>query len=334
MKKTLCFLILLVVCGVPVWGANYRIEVLQVGNVDAFDTAINSMKAELAKNGLIEGQNLNIKRTVIDADAEAGTWERVKILLRIRTSTAKIVEAKPDLVVTVGTPATKYSKEKIIAAGIPLLFTCVAIPELVGCKSKHEAGPGFSGATLYMDPTDVLQMTRLAFPNLKTLGAIHSDDENAVGYVAEAKGKALKMGITMYARQVNKSAQITPVANELLDKGIEAFFVPIDVYYALRNYEPTRDLAAISHKTKAPVISSVLGGAKGSRGGLLYIAPDFRVVGTLSGKQATRVLKEGVKPETLPVARQEKLDIIIDLVELKSLGITLPMQLLQLAKPL
>lgn len=334
MKKTIYLVLVFLFCALPCQGAGYRIEILQVGNVDAFDMAVAAIKAELAKNGLVEGQNLSINRTVIDADAEAGLWEKAKIFLKIKSNASRIADAKPDLVITVGTPATKYSKDKIIAAGIPLLFTGVAIPELVGCRSKTQAGPGFSGATIYMDPKDVLQLAKLALPNLKVMGVIHSDDENAVAYVQEAKAKAAQLGITIHAKQVNKSDKLTPAANELVSKGIDAFFIPIDVYYALRDYEPTKELRAFTHTKKIPGIASVIGGHKGSRGAVLYIAPDFRVVGGLSGKQAVKILKEGVKPETLPVARQEKLDIHIDLVELKALDLQLPMQVLQLAKPL
>ncbi|MEN6475956.1 MAG: ABC transporter substrate binding protein [Syntrophaceae bacterium] len=334
MKKSLYIAIVFLFCALPCQGANYRIEILQVGNVDAFDMAVAALKAELAKNGLVEGQNLSINRTVIDADLDAGIWEKAKIFLKIKSNAARIAEAKPNLVITVGTPATKYSKDKIIGAGIPLLFTCVAIPELVGCKSKTQAGPGFSGATIYMDPRDVLQLTKLTFPKIKTIGVIHSDDENAIAYVQEAKSKSAEFGITILSKQVNKSSKFTPSGNELVAKGIEAFLIPIDVYYALRDYEPTQEMRVITHEKNIPVISSVLGGHKRSRGGVLYIAPDFGIVGGITGKQALKILKEGVKPETLPVARQEKLDIHIDLLELKALNLQLPMQVLQLAKPL
>ena len=321
-------------CSLPCQGADYRIEILQVGNVDAFDLAVASIKTELANNGLVEGQNLSINRTVIDADLDAGIWEKAKIFLKIKSHTSRITAAKPDLVITVGTPATKYSKDKIIAAGIPLLFTGVAIPELVGCKSKTQAGPGFSGATIYMDPKNVLQLTKLALPNLKSMGVVHSDDENAVAYVQEFKAKATQYGVTLHARQVNKSDKFTPAGNELVAKGIDAFLIPIDAYYALRDYEPSKELRKFTHEKKIPGIASVLGGHKGSRGAVLYIAPDFKIVGALSGKQAVKILKEGVKPETLPVAQQEKLDVHIDLAELKAMDQQFPMQVLKMAKPL
>ena len=105
-KRSLFVALVLLFCALPCQGAGYRIEILQVGNVDAFDMAVTAAKAELAKNGLIEGQNLSINRTVIDADLDAGIWEKAKIFLKIKNQAARIASAKPDLVITVGTPAT------------------------------------------------------------------------------------------------------------------------------------------------------------------------------------------------------------------------------------
>jgi len=334
MKKVFGILFLFLLIGLPGFAANYRIEVLQVGRVPFFDLALNALKAEMAKGGLVEGQNVTFNRTIIDADAEAGTWEKVKLLLKIKSASAKIAAAKPDLAITIGTAATKYGKDKIIAAGVPVVFTYVAMPMLVGCKSNTQSGPGFTGSTLYIDPKDVLQITKLAFPNLKTMGMIHSDDDAAMAYAKDAKAKAAQMGITIITKQVNMSSKLTPAGEELISKGIEAFYTPIDVYFGLRNNEPAREEWALQMKHKIPGISALLGDSKTGAGSVLYIAADFRVVGGLAGKQVVKILKEGAKPETLPVLRQENLVIHIDLNALKMLGIQLPNQILQIAKPL
>jgi len=318
----------------PCWGVNYRIEVLQVADLESFDVAVAAMKAELAQNGLVEGRNVKINRTVIEASVDASAWEKAKIFLKIGSNASRIAKSKPDLVVTIGTPATKYAKDKIIAAGIPLVFTGVAIPELVGCRSITQAGPGFTGTTIYHEPSGVLQTLRLALPRLKVLGVIYSDDENAAFYVEDVKRASARLGIAVYAKQVSQSDKITPVANDLLAKGVDAFYMPLDAYYTLRGYEPIRDLRALAYQKKIPVIGSVIGGPAHSRGAILYIASDFKTVGTLTGKQVLDILKDGLKPEAVPIARQEKLDIFIDRGELKAQGLSLSPQIFETAKPL
>lgn len=230
---------------------------------------------------------------------------------------------------TIGTPATKYSKDKIVKAGIPLVFSAVAIPELVGCVSKNQAGPGFTGITIYMDPSDVLRIAQLGLPNMKKIGIIHSDDDNAVAYTEEAKAKASQLGLEVVSRQVKMSDSPGSAAQELINEKIDAFFVPIDSYYGIRDFGPTREILKISFENKVPAISSITGNI---RGALLYIAPDFQVIGELTGGHVTKILKEKVPPESIPVGSEENLNVIVDLNASNKLGIKLPLQVLQIAK--
>lgn len=318
----------------PCLAAGYRIEVLQVGKVEPFDFVYNNMKKELAQNGLIEGQNLTINRTIIDADLDAGVWDKVKILMKIRSQAARIAEAKPDLAVTIATPATKYAKDKIIAAGIPLVFAGVYNPVAVGCKTISQPLPGMTGASNYIDPKDVLRITHLAFPTLKTLGTVYTDDDNAIKFIADAKAEAQKLGITILDKQISKSTKISASAKDLVAQGIDGFLLPADVYYGLRNYEAPRELRTILIPAKIPVVSCIIGGTSSSHGAVLNVGPSFGYVGELAGQQIVKILKEGQKPETLPVLRQENLTVQIDFDIVKILGLQLPSQILMVGKPL
>jgi putative ABC transport system substrate-binding protein len=326
------WLFLLVLFSIPCLAAEktYRIEVLQVTAIDPFKNAYNGFLKELEKNGIVKGQNLTINRTVIDFDVEkAGLWKKIGLLFRIRSEASRIAAKKPDLVLTIGTPATKYGKDNIIAAGIPVVFTAVAIPTAAECKSVTEAGPGFTGSTLWMDMNGVVKIMRLAFPKAKRIGVIHSEDDNAVAQVEELKKSAPSAGFTVISRQIDKNAHITPVAQELY-KQIDISVIPLDTYYALRKFEASNELRELNKTSKIPGV--ILAYVK-APGGTLYIGSDFAYIGALSGRQATKILKEGVKAETLPVMRQEDLGIMVDTKEMKELGIELPLGILQLAKP-
>ena len=328
LKKALYITIMLIAIGIPSYA--YHIEVLQVSDIEPFDETYHAFIDELAKNGIVQGKNLIINRHIIDADADASTWQKIKILFRIRGTASDIVKSRPDLVVTISTPATKYSKGKFIDAGIPVVFTDVAIPEKVGCRSKTVSGPGFTGTTLYIDPLKIFRIVKQVLPNIKTVGMIHSDDDNAIAYAEETKRKLPQIGIKVLTRQVKKSDSIKPAAQELISKGIDAFVIPIDSYYGLRNNEPSRDLFAMRRKG-IPVIASVA--PKGIKGALLYIGPDFDVMGRLTAHQVIKILKQGVKPEDIPVATQEDLNIRVDMDMVKFHGVKIPLEILQLAKP-
>jgi len=256
-------------------------------------------------------------------------WKKVGVLFEIKSTASKIVEARPDLVLTVGTPATKYAKDKIVAAGIPLVFTAVAIPEAAGCKSLTVAGPGFTGATLYLDMADALKIARLAFPEIKTVAIVHTDDDNAMAQVEQVKAVGSQAGFTFITKEISKNDKFTPAARELIAQGAQAFAVPLDTYYGLRNYEPCFELSDVSLKNKVPVLSLVHMKVPGA---ILYIGAEFPLIGALSGKQAAKILLEGAKPGDLPILRQEDLTIMVDSDRLKALQIELPMEILQLAK--
>ena len=313
----------------------YKIEVLQVLNDKAappFQHAYMGFLKELERNGIVQGKNLKVKRTIIDFDVErGGIFKKVGVLMEVKSAAAKIADRKPDLVLTIGTTPTKYGKDKIISAGIPLVFTAVAVPQAAGCKSLTEAGPGFTGATLHMDMKDALRIVKLAYPSVKTIGIIHSDDDSAIAHAAEAKKEGPGMGLTFITKEINRTESIKPAAHELIAKGVQAFIIPLDTYYGHRNAEPTAELAAISRSTKIPCISFML---HKNPGAVLYVGSDFTVIGSLAGQQAVKILKEGAKPESLPILRQQDLMILVDVKQMKALGgHQLPLEILKLAKP-
>ncbi|MCU0576258.1 MAG: ABC transporter substrate-binding protein [Desulfobacterota bacterium] len=308
----------------------FRIEVLQVTNIEPYQKSYSAFIAELARNGFVQGKNLEIRRKIIGFDMEkANLWSRVGVLMQIKGEAMRIADVKPDLVLTIGTPSTKHAKDKVIGAGIPLVFTAVAIPTAAGCKSQTQAGPGFTGSTLYMSMKDALKIVKLAFPKLKTIGIVHSDDENGIAHVEEAKKVAPTLGMTVISKEIDKNSKLTPVLGELQKQGVEAFAVPLDTYYGLRNYEACHELEKFSMQTKIPAFSFALMKVPGA---LLYVGSDFGEIGTLSGQQAAKILKGEAKPEALPILKQEDLRILVDTKMMKALNWQLPMDLLRLAK--
>jgi putative tryptophan/tyrosine transport system substrate-binding protein len=309
----------------------YKIEVLQVAKIEAFDLAYNEFLNTLKSEGIIKGKNLKVNRVVIDYNIEGGGFmDKAGLYLKLRSEASRIADAKPDLAVTIGTPATKYARDKITAAGVPLLFIAVAIPQAAGCKSLTDGGPGVTGATLYMDMKNAMKIVKAAFPNLKTIGMVSSEDENGVAHVQEAKKNAPAFGMTVISKEVAKKDSILPALKALKEQGAEAYAIPLDTYYGIKNYQNVNDLNEFCRANKIPVISFVFQHTKGA---VLSVGTDFDTVGALGGQNAIKILKEGKKPEQLPILKQEDLKIMVDTERMKALDIQIPMAILQLAKP-
>jgi putative ABC transport system substrate-binding protein len=307
-----------------------RVEVLQVTNIEPFQKSFMGFVKELERNGFVQGKNLEVRRKIIGFDMEkANMWSKIGVLMQIKSEAMRLADVKPDLVLTIGTPSTKFAKDKVIGAGVPLVFTAVAIPTAAGCKSMTQAGPGFTGSTLYMSMKDALKIVKLAFPKLKTIGIIHSDDENGIAHVEEAKKVAPTFGMTVISKEINKNDKITDSLGELKAKGVEAFAVPLDTYYGIRNYEACHELEKFSLQTKIPVFSFALMKVPGA---VLYVGSDFGEIGTLAGQEAAKILKGEARPESLPILKQEDLKILVDTHMLKALNFQLPMEILQIAQ--
>ncbi|HJV51242.1 MAG TPA: ABC transporter substrate binding protein [Noviherbaspirillum sp.] len=300
----------------------FRIEVLQVTDIEPYQQSLDGFLSALEDNDIEQGRNLEVHRTKIDFDIEkGGFWDKVGVLFRVRQEAHRIADAKPDLVLTIGTPATKYARAILEDAHIPVVFTAVANPLDADCSSLSDGGPGVTGSTLYTDMSESLKMVQQIFPSVKRIGMVHTDDENGVAHVAAARAKAEELKMAVMSREVNKHDSIVPSLKELYKDGAQMFAVPLDTYYGLRRYEPTIDLSDYGTEHKIPVISLAMVRVPGA---VLYVGADFRTVGSLAATQAAKILKRRTKPDVLPILRQEKPTVLLDPERAHALGITLP----------
>jgi putative ABC transport system substrate-binding protein len=306
----------------------YRIEVLQVTDIAPYQESLDGFLNTLKDNDIAVGKNLVVNRTTIASDSErGGFWNRLWVYLQVRSEAQRIVRARPDLVLTIGTAATKYARNALNDEQVPVVFTAVANPLEVGAASFRDAGPGVTGATLYTDMADSLKIVGEIFPGVKKVGMVHTDDENGMAHVQVAKLKGAAAGIEVMSRQVSKNDGIVPSLKELYDDGagVQMFAVPLDTYYGLRHYEPARDLGDFAMEHQVPVVALALARVPGA---MLYVGADFATVGGLSATQAVKILKRHVKPDVLPILKQDKPTVLVDPERLAALKVSLPAPLL------
>ncbi|MES2352371.1 MAG: ABC transporter substrate binding protein [Pseudomonadota bacterium] len=302
----------------------FKVEVLQVTDIEPYQEAYNGFIASLQASGLVAGKNLSVNRVAIDFDVEkGGFWSKLGVLLRIRQEAGRVVNAKPDMVLTIGTPATKYARGMLAEAHIPLVFTAVANPEDAGCVSLVDGGEGTTGSTLYTDMSDSLKLVKDVFPNVHRIGMVHTDDENGVANVAAATGSGKPLGLEVSARLVNKTDHIAPTLKELYNggHGVDMFAVPLDTYYGLHRYEAAMDLGDFGMEHQVPVVTLAMVRVPGAA---LYIGADFTQVGRLAGNQAAKILQRHTKPDVLPILRQQNPTVLVDPARMAALHITLP----------
>lgn len=302
----------------------FKVEVLQVTDIEPYQEAYAGFIGALRANQIEAGRNLRVNRVKVDFDVErGGFWSKVGVVMRIRQEAQRIAAAKPDLVLAIGTPATKYARGILEDAKVPLVFTAVANPVDAGCVSLADCGPGVTGSTLYTNTRDALAMVHRVFPNANRIGMVHTDDENGVANVAAAAGGARELGMAVTSRQVAKTDNIVPALKALHQhgEGVQMFAVPLDTYYGLHRYEAAIDLGDYGAEHKLPVVTLAMVRVPGAA---LYVGAEFGKVGALAGVQAAKILKNRTKPEVLPVLRQEKPTVLADPARLAALDVKLP----------
>jgi putative ABC transport system substrate-binding protein len=307
----------------------YRVDVLQVTDIEPYQDAYDGFLEALKEQGIVQGKNLKIHRVKVAFDIErGGFWNRLGALMKVRQEAVRMAEEKPDLVLTIGTPATKYARGILEDAKVPVVFTAVAHPQDAGCISLVDGGPGVTGATLYTSMQDTLKIVQRIFPNTGRIGMIHTDDENGVANVAAAALSAKPLGMAVTARQVEKTESIVPSLKALYHEGdgVDMFAVPLDTYYGMHRYEAAIDLGEFGKENKVPVVTLAMVRVPGAA---LYVGAEFSKVGALAGQQAARILKYHTKPEILPILRQEHPTVLLDPTRIAALDIKLPPAVLE-----
>lgn len=306
-----------------------RIEVLQVTDIEPYQKSLDGFIKTLKDNNIVLGKNLEVNRVKIDFDVEhGGFWDKLGVVLRIKQEAERIAKVKPDLVLTIGTAATKYARNILDANRIPVVFTAVADPLDADCTSLMDGGPGVTGATLFIDMSDSMKIVKQVFPTVARIGMVHSEDVNGISHVENTRLASKEFGVDVLSATVDKKDSIIPAVKSLYEegRGAQIFAVPLDTYYGLRRNEPTHDLSEFGSEFNVPIVSFAMIAVPGAA---LYIGADFEVVGGLSAQQAIKILKGRKKPDLLPILKQKKPAVLVNPERLAELKITLPDAMLE-----
>ena len=222
-----------------------------------------------------------------------------------------VVKRHPDLVITLGTPATNYFQEKIADAGIPIVYSS-AVP------SVSRLNRGITGVSIDTSASDIIHASILAIPHIKTIGIIYSADTHIASFVSDARQCCENIELQAITKEVGMSESILPAAEELIARGVDAFLIPADEFYELRGWQASRELITISREYALPCISSLLSVTNGP---VLCLCPDFAAIGDITAAYARNILVEGILPQDLPAVSRLDHNYVVDLNTAKTLGI-------------
>jgi putative ABC transport system substrate-binding protein len=283
-----------------------------VSALTALEPLVEGFKVGMTEQGYVEGQNVTY---LYDKPTSTSNYSAEQLSPQLQ----KMVEAKVDLIVTVGAPATQAAKNATEGIAVPIVFVPLADPVKSGfVKSLTNPGGNFTGVAVPPEQ----QGNRLKYllkvaPDIKRVYIPYdATDTTAELYVKITSDMAGKLGVELVTQPV-KNTDEALAAIRTVPENVQAIFtLPSGPLIGNRS----KDLVEVSLQKKLPL--SMSGLASAEQGVLLA----YNVRGDMTGKQAARLVSKilkGATPADTPVETADGY-LAINLKTAQAIGLTVP----------
>ena len=262
--------------------------------------------------GYVEGKNI-----VIESRHAEGNHERLAGLAD------ELLQLKPDLILTVNTPAAQAAKKA--TAAIPIVMTRVADPVRSGLVSSISRPGGNITGLSFMPETlsaKQLQLLREAVPGVSTVAAVwYASNPGAATVVKEMASVSGQLGLRLVNVPVRRPSDFRSTFDTAIRGGAGAVVVVDDAFMTQHRIE----IIDLAMKHMLPVFSLYKPFAEA--GGLIAYGASTSDMYRRAALYADKILK-GAKPGDLPIQQPTKFELVINLRTARALGLTIPQSLI------
>ena len=281
----------------------FRIGISQFITHQSLDATREGFVDELAKQGYIEGKNIEI-----DLQNAQGEQRNLK------TISQQLAESS-DVVLAIATPSAQSLANTTQTT--PVIFSAVTDP--VSAKlleSREHPGGNVTGTSDQSSDaiSTQINLIKKVLPKAKTIGILYTQSEpNSVVQKDEAKRLLEEKGFTVVEKTILDSNNVKVAAESLMAE-VDMVFVPTDNIIS----STMETVKQVSIKHKVPVF----GGSTEmiAVGGLYNYGTNYEELGRQTARMLIRVLK-GEKPENIAVELPEKLELHTNQEMADALGI-------------
>jgi putative tryptophan/tyrosine transport system substrate-binding protein len=214
---------------------------------------------------------------------------------------------------------------KAATTTIPIVFRIGGDPIQLGLvPSLNRPGGNLTGVSFLTTTTGAirLQMLHEAVPNAAVMGLlINPANPQAEPGTREAQEAARKLGLELHVVGASNVQEIDAAFAAIVQRHVQALVIDGDPLFFARRQQ----LAVLTVRHAMPAIY----GSRGfpDAGGLMSYGASNIDADRLGGVYVGRILK-GDKPADLPVQQSVKVELIINMITAKALGVTFPLTLL------
>ena len=289
----------------------YRIGALVAD--DAFMPAFEGFKHKMAVIGYVEGRNVLYDLNNTKGDRAA-----------LEKMAQKLVQDRPDLIVTSSTTATVPVAKASAGSNIPVVFLSAGNP-LAFAKSYASSGNNLTGiSTSTLDLTAKrLELLKELAPGIKRVISLHNPNgPNYEENLNATREAARKLGLDLVEVNVTSSDELVMKSKEFLTrKRADGIVYPPDaqVNAAQRLIYPQ------VNRERLPSVAPNIGNVH--EGALATYAADYYALGQQGAVIVDKILK-GSRPMDLPIEQPFKLMLVINLKTAKAIGLKISNELL------
>lgn len=280
-----------------------NVLILKSQDLDSYNEAISGVIDGLSAAGA------NIEQT--DISAQQGTFKN-------------LWQSQPDLVISIGTKATKVAKERI--TNVPMVFAMVFEPHKNGITDQPgQPTQNITGVAADI-PVDVhLSYIERIMPNVKQVGLLYSTFSQT--FISELMTEVESRPLSVTSIEVNSSKDV-PSALQKLDGNIDAFWIIPDPTVVEKNSRQQIMLHLL--RNNVPIIGIAPNFVKA--GAVYCLSIDSYQVGKQAADISNQILG-GTSPAEIPIQNPQNLKVTYNASKLNELGLSLPPDIASSATP-
>jgi putative ABC transport system substrate-binding protein len=274
---------------------------------------VNAFRQGLNESGYVEGQNVAIEYRFADNDVE-----------RLRALAADLIAREVAVIMATGGNNSGLVT-KALTSTIPIVFTSGDDPVkagLVASLNRPEGNvTGVSWFTVELGAKHVELLHELV-PRASLVGVlVNPNNPESVSYEPGVRDGAHGVGVQILVTNAGTANEIDAAFANLMQQRAAAVIVASDPFYTAR----ASQLVVLAARHAVPVIYS--NREMIAAGGLISYGNSVSEAHRRAGVYAGRILK-GAKPETLPIDRATKFELVVNLRTANALGLEVPPTLL------
>lgn len=254
----------------------------------SLEPALNGFKDGMNTLGYVEGTNVTY---IYDGPASGDG--------ALEPAMQTLISRKPDLILTLGTPATTLAKKDLEGQTIPVIFAPVNDPVQSGIvASLDKPGGYFTGIRAGATDSKALEWLLKITPNAANIFVPHiPEDSSSVQSLKSLSEAAGVLGVQLTIVEVHNADEVKAAAASMPED--------VDGVFVLRSGTITANAAQLVEAADArriPVATSVTDLV--TSGALVAYGPDYFEMGKQAARLADQILR-GTKPADLPVETGE-----------------------------